>query len=64
MLQDALEKLGLLARSTRMEAQRSGMAQAADAKELLVKIESVMVHVIARAWTFLKQAGKQTLMVP
>jgi len=55
VLQDALEKLGLLARSTRMDAERTGTTLTSNA--LLVKIECVMVHVIARAWTFLKQAG-------
>lgn len=65
VLQDALEKLGLLVRSTRMDAERTGKALAPDAKALLVKIECVMIHVMARAWTFLKQAGMFILgMIP
>ncbi|GJJ73478.1 hypothetical protein EMPS_05836 [Entomortierella parvispora] len=57
VLQDALEKLGLLVRSTRMDAERTGTALSSDARTLLVKLECVMVHVMARAWSFLKQAG-------
>ncbi|KAG0052575.1 hypothetical protein BGZ83_002400 [Gryganskiella cystojenkinii] len=57
VLEDALEKLGLLARATRMGAEKTGKEATADSKALLVKIECVMVHVIARAWTFMKQAG-------
>ncbi|KAF8946659.1 hypothetical protein BGZ47_011731 [Haplosporangium gracile] len=55
VLQDALDRLGQLAKSTWMTLQR-----VSDKTELqcqLAKVELVMVHVLSRAWTFLKQAG-------
>lgn len=55
VLGDALNRLGKLAQSTWQALQRA--TEKAELHIQLVKIESVMVHVIARAWTFLKQAG-------
>ncbi|KAF9140954.1 hypothetical protein BGX30_005692 [Mortierella sp. GBA39] len=55
VLQDALDRLGQLANSTWKTLQR-----VSDKTELqcqLAKVELVMVHVLSRAWTFLKQAG-------
>jgi len=55
VLEDALKRLGKMARSTWQAIQRAD--EKAELLAQLVKIESVMVHVIARAWTFLRQAG-------
>ncbi|KAK3844755.1 MAG: NRDE-2, necessary for RNA interference-domain-containing protein [Linnemannia gamsii] len=55
VLQDALDRLGQLANSTRKTLQR--VSDKAELKCHLVKVELVMVHVLSRAWTFLKQAG-------
>ncbi|KAF9285695.1 hypothetical protein BGZ88_009449 [Linnemannia elongata] len=55
VLQDALDRLGQLANSTWKMLQ-----MVSDKTELqcqLAKVELVMVHVLSRAWTFLKQAG-------
>lgn len=55
VLQDALDRLGQLANSTWKTLQR-----VSDKTELqcqLAKVELVMIHVLSRAWTFLKQAG-------
>ncbi|CAO3567664.1 unnamed protein product [Mortierella alpina] len=55
VLQDALARLAQLARVTWMAMQRS--SENTELQIQLVKIECVMVHVIARNWMFLKQAG-------
>ncbi|KAG0356101.1 hypothetical protein BGZ54_000844 [Gamsiella multidivaricata] len=55
VLEDALDRLGQLARSTWLALQRAD--EKTELQAQLVKVESVMVHVIARTWTFLKQAG-------
>ncbi|KAF9985137.1 hypothetical protein BGZ65_011632 [Modicella reniformis] len=55
VLKDALDRLGKMARSTWQDMQKT--TEKADLQAQLVKIESVIVHVIARSWTFLKQAG-------
>ncbi|KAG0208757.1 hypothetical protein BGX28_000378 [Mortierella sp. GBA30] len=55
VLQEALDRLGHLAISTWQAMQRS--AENNELRAQLVKIECVMVHVIVRTWTFLKQAG-------
>ncbi|KAF9914211.1 hypothetical protein BX616_008751 [Lobosporangium transversale] len=56
VLGEGLERLGQLARSTWMAIQRSP-EENAELGIQLVKVESVMVHIMARAWTFLKEAG-------
>ncbi|KAF9128452.1 hypothetical protein BGW39_005046 [Mortierella sp. 14UC] len=55
VLQDALDRLGQLANSTWKALQR--VSEKAELQSQLAKIELVMVHVLSRAWTFLKQAG-------
>ncbi|KAF9932655.1 hypothetical protein FBU30_007652 [Linnemannia zychae] len=55
VLQDALDRLGHLANSTWKALQR--VSEKAELQSQLAKIELVMVHVLSRAWTFLKQAG-------
>ncbi|KAF9957415.1 hypothetical protein BGZ72_001840 [Mortierella alpina] len=55
VLQDALARLAQLTRLTCMAMQRS--SENTELQVQLVKIECVMVHVIARTWVFLKQAG-------
>ncbi|KAF9182967.1 hypothetical protein BGZ51_004338 [Haplosporangium sp. Z 767] len=55
VLNDALDRLGQLARSTWLAMQ--SVTENAELQAQLVKIECVLVHVIVRAWTFLKQAG-------
>ncbi|KAF9962992.1 hypothetical protein BGZ70_007734 [Mortierella alpina] len=55
VLQDALTRLAQLARLTWMAMQKS--SENTELQVQLVKIECVMVHVIARNWMFLKQAG-------
>ncbi|KAG0277084.1 hypothetical protein BGZ95_006543 [Linnemannia exigua] len=55
VLQDALDRLGQLANSTWKTMQR--VSEKAELKCHLAKVELVMVHVLSRAWTFLKQAG-------
>ncbi|KAI1319785.1 hypothetical protein EDD11_003170 [Mortierella claussenii] len=55
-LEDALDRLGQLAKSTWMAIQRAPVENA-ELMLQLVKVESVMVHTTARAWTFFKQAG-------
>ncbi|KAG0322542.1 hypothetical protein BGZ99_003258 [Dissophora globulifera] len=54
-LEDALNRLGGLARLTWLAMQRN--ADNIELQTQLVKVESVMIHIVARAWTFLKQAG-------
>ncbi|KAF9438864.1 hypothetical protein BGZ76_003889 [Entomortierella beljakovae] len=55
VLEDALDRLSRVARSTRLNAQKDKEESRLQAQ--LVKIEVVMVHVMARTWTFLKEAG-------
>ncbi|KAF9084160.1 hypothetical protein BGX23_010773 [Mortierella sp. AD031] len=55
VLQDALDRLGQLANSTWKALQR--VSEKAELQCQLAKVELVMVHVLSRAWTFLKQAG-------
>ncbi|KAF9151133.1 hypothetical protein BGX20_005487, partial [Mortierella sp. AD010] len=55
VLQDALDRLSRLARTTWLAVQKS--KEDTDLQTQLLKTESAIVHVVARAWTFLKQAG-------
>lgn len=55
VLQDALDRLGQLANSTWETLQK--VSDKMELQYQLAKVELVMVHVLSRAWTFLKQAG-------
>ncbi|KAF9116677.1 hypothetical protein BGX27_000059 [Mortierella sp. AM989] len=55
VLGDALDRLGRLARTTWLAIQKD--KEDLDLQAQLVKVETAIVHVMARAWTFLKQAG-------
>ncbi|KAF9584551.1 hypothetical protein BGW38_006059 [Lunasporangiospora selenospora] len=58
VIADALQRLRQAARSTWMNIYRQETTDsAAESRSKLVRIEMVIVHVIARTWTFLKQAG-------
>ncbi|KAG0337366.1 hypothetical protein BG004_007671 [Podila humilis] len=63
LLQDALDNLGSVTRSIWRDIQQGDDKFDMKTKSRLVRFESVMVHIIARACTFLKEAGKTQRLV-